>query len=249
MTVAFSPDGHTVLTGSADRTARLWQIRSSDVSMKDAAEAEPISPAESNAIFLEFASRSHQFWALRGCVPITLPLNLIAFDILAQSPDGRNALVRVDDDTAKIWDLHAGILHPELIHHDAKIWTATFSTDGRTLLTGGQDQRIRIWDTNNRKPIAAPIRNGGIVRAVAFSHNAKLILSGSSDQTARLWDAESGSPLGQPMQHSTEVPTVAFSPDDRLILTIGADGSAPMGSWHEQIGVAANAIRDRREWR
>jgi eukaryotic-like serine/threonine-protein kinase len=226
MTVAFSPDGHTVLTGSADRTARLWQIRSNDVSMKDSAAAESISGGESKAILMELVSRPNQFLALQGCVPITLPLNLFACDILAQSPDGRNALVRIDDDTAKIWDLHAGILYPEPIRHDAKIWTAAFSADGRRLLTGGQDQRIRIWDTNSRRPIGAPIRHGGIVRAVAFSHSAKLILSGSSDQTARLWDAATGSPLGQPMQHSTEVPTVAFSPDDRLIFTIGADGSA-----------------------
>ena len=112
--------------------------------MKDAAEAGADFPAESNAIFLEFVA------AHINSGPCEVSSNYIAAesnssDILAQALIVRTRWFRVDDDTAKIWDLHAESCHCKLIHHDAKIWTATFSTDGRTLLTGGQDQRIRIW--------------------------------------------------------------------------------------------------------
>jgi len=189
--------------------------------VNNAADAE--IPIDSPAIVLQLLNRPFEFWDLQVGLPLTVPLDLIALEVLAKSPDGRRALIRLSNNTAGIWNLQTGKGTAQNVQHESKIFAGCFSPDGNTLLTGGLDQQIRFWDCSTGKPIGEPIRHGGIVRAVAFSHSGKLILSGSSDQTAQLWDAQTRAPIGQAMRHPRELVKVAFSPDDRLALTISTD--------------------------
>ena len=113
LAVAYSPDGKTVLTGSGDKTARLW----------DASTGKPIgqpfmhqstvsslaySPDGKTLLTGSWDHTAH-LWDKATSKPIgdvlahQGPVNAVAF-----SPDGKTALTGSWDNTARLWDSATG---------------------------------------------------------------------------------------------------------------------------------------------
>jgi eukaryotic-like serine/threonine-protein kinase len=200
--VAFSPDSTRVLTGSADRTARLW----------DAATGQPLGEplrhegAVNGVAFspdgkrlLTASDGTARWWDAASGQPLGEALhceNTIC--TVALSPDGRRLLTASE----------------------------ALGLDGR-LLTPPFDGTVRLWDAASGQPLGEPLRHKGVPWApsVVFSPDGRRVLAGGDKYTAGLWDAASGEQL-QVLRHNGPVVSVAFSPDGRTALTGSMDGAA-----------------------
>jgi WD40 repeat protein/serine/threonine protein kinase/tetratricopeptide (TPR) repeat protein len=236
--VAFSPDGKTILTASADKTARLW----------DTATGRTIAPplvhpgavwsvafSPDGRTFLTGCSDDARLWdAATGRTilwdadtgrPVGPPLlhqGLVTS--VAFSPDGRSILTG-SNGRAQLWDVATGRTLSGPLEHPGVLWFAAFSPDGRAFLTASYDDKTaRLWDAATGRPIGAPWPTGAVLSG-AFSPDGRVILTGLENKTARLWDAATGRPIGPPLAHPGYVLSVAFSPDGRTFLT-GSEGVA-----------------------
>jgi WD40 repeat protein len=229
--VAFSPDGQTVLTGSADGRAQLWDVatgqpRGQPLWHDDTVYAVAFSP-DGKTVLTGSEDKTARRWDAATGAPLGPPLRhegrvyAVAF-----SPDGKTVLTGSDDKTARRWDAATGApLGPPLRHDDA-VSAVAFSPDGKTVLTGSDDKTARRWDTATGAPLGPPLRHDDAVSAVAFSPDGKWMLTGSEDKTARRWDAATGLQEGQPLQHQGTVLAVAFSSDGRTVITGSEDQTA-----------------------
>ncbi|ASV74720.1 High-affnity carbon uptake protein Hat/HatR [Thermogutta terrifontis] len=236
--VAFSPNGRQVLTGSWDGTARVWdaatgkELRQFEghtgwvLSVAFSPDGRQVLTGSGNP-FERTSDNTARLWdaatgqELRRFEGHTDPVTSVAF-----SPDGRQVLTGSGDNTARLWDAATGKELRRFEGHTEAVLSVAVSPDGRQVLTGSADKTARLWDAATGKELRRFEGHILPVLSVAFSPDGRQVLTGSADKTARLWDAATGKELRRFEGHTDWVTSVAFSPDGRQVLTGSRDNTA-----------------------
>jgi hypothetical protein len=170
-TVAISPDNRWLVTGSLDKTARLW-----DLSAKDPAAnsivlhghegplwAVAISPDNRWVVTGSFDNTA-RLWDLSAKDPAASPVVLRGHEggvmAVAISPDNRWVVTGSLDNTARLWDLSAKdpAANPVVLRgHEGWIRAVAISPDNRWVVTGSFDNTARLWDLSAKDPAANPV--------------------------------------------------------------------------------------------
>ncbi|MBD1824182.1 hypothetical protein H6F51_17055 [Cyanobacteria bacterium FACHB-DQ100] len=251
LSVAFCPDGRTIVSGSSDKTIRLWNLEGNPIEQpfrghRDDVWSVAFSP-DGQMIVSGSSDKTIRLWDLEGN-PIEQPFqgrNGRVWSV-AFSPDGQTIVSGSSDKTIRLWDLNGNPIGQPFQGHRDRVWSVAFSPDGQTIVSGSSDKTIRLWDLEGN-PIGQPFRgHRNKVWSVTFSPDGRTIASGSSDETIRLWDLE-GNPIEQPFQgHRNSVYSVAFSPDGRTIVSGSADETIRLwlgGTWQDWLRICCNRFR------
>jgi eukaryotic-like serine/threonine-protein kinase len=226
--VAVSPDGKRIASGSHDQTVKLWDVATGQVRLTLTGHAGAVMSVAYSPDGKRIASCSDdqtvKLWdAATGQERLTLNAHAGLLASVALSPDGKHIACGSFSGNVKVWDAASGLETLTLKGHSRAVLSIAFSPDGKRIASGSGDQTLKVWDLATGQECLTLKGHAGVIEAVAFSPDGKRIASGSDDQTARLWDAATGQPLVTVKGHTSVVSSVAFSPDSKRIASGGQD--------------------------
>jgi WD40 repeat protein len=222
--VAFSPDGTRALSGSADRTVRLWEVASgrslgcfTGHTEEVAAVAfapdgrRAVSGGRDRVIRIWDVDKGRQIGSLTG--------HTDAISSLAFATDGRVVISGSHDGTVRLWDVAKRAEVRSCTGHHGWVRCVALSRDGRRILSGGDDRTVRVWDAGSGQPVHRFDGHTGEVFAVAFAPDGRRAASGGNDRTVRLWDVDKGREIRCLDGHVNAVIQVAFAADGRQVFS------------------------------
>src|SRR5450432_1202562 len=149
--VAFSPDGRTLASGSGNYSIKLWDIASGRElrtltghtgivnSVAFAPGGRTLASASlDHTVKVWDVATGDELRTLRGHSELVLAV--------AYSPDGRTLASGSGDHSIKLWDVTSGRELRTLTGHSDTVHSVAFSPDGSTLLSGSDDFSIIVWD-------------------------------------------------------------------------------------------------------
>ncbi|MGI0486563.1 AAA-like domain-containing protein [Pantanalinema rosaneae CENA516] len=191
--VAFSPDGRWVVTGSANGAVHLWylngEVKKEFMAHQSWINAVVFSP-DSKQIATAASDGKVRLWTLEGSLIQKFQGHGGGVRSVNFSPDGQMVASASINGTAYIWNIR-GLFMRELKGHQSGIASINFSLNGSQLATASDDSIIRLWDLDGSL-LQEFKGHKGRVWAVTFTPDGKHLLSSSADGTGRIWKIFAG---------------------------------------------------------
>jgi WD40 repeat protein len=247
--LAISPDGLILASGSDDATIKLWELATGQKIGTFRGHSKPVCSLAMSADGKILASgsddRTIKLWQLSTGLQvgnITLGNwfsgNADGVYSIAMSPDGQMLASLSSIGEVKLWNLKTGQEIRRLKGDMSWVQAIAISPDGE-VLAGGSGDTIKLWSLRSGRELRTLRGHSSWVRTVAFSPDGQTLASGSDDATIMLWDVRMGRELGTLEGHTRPVYSVTYSPVGISTSTTGSGEQAAF----EQTASSATASK------
>jgi WD40 repeat protein len=244
---AFSSDSKRLVTGSADKLIRFWDLGKKQEVGHLECEGYRLaySPDGKSLATYDGSPRSVvQLWDIARAKEVrTIPTPVGGIDGLVFSPDGKTLLIGGGAHNLYLCDVATGQEVMPRPGHQHGVLSITFSPDGKTLASRGGDGTVRLWDVTSRKELRQlSIGTGSFYlgsfnatrpeqgnRSVAFSPDGTRVAALGApfgdewEGRAFVWEVQSGRKVGEfrelkvPGLNRIVCYDLEFSPDGEVL--------------------------------
>ncbi|KAF9119466.1 hypothetical protein BGX30_003819 [Mortierella sp. GBA39] len=230
--LGFSLDGQRLVSGSSDKTVRVWNCNSGGPPVTMSGHEYDVTSVAFSPCGKYVASGSYdntaRLWdSVTGVALFVLEGYTDSVNTVKFTPDGRWVVSSSFDETIRFWDAETGAPGDvwELGH--GPVSSLDISPDGQQVVTGHLDGNLWFWNTESKSP--GPVLRGhtDVALFISFSADGQRIASASFDCTIRLWDASACTLISM---YSTSGPVfnVSFSSDGLTLALTDASNKTRM---------------------
>ncbi|EWC44934.1 hypothetical protein DRE_00993 [Drechslerella stenobrocha 248] len=205
------PDGRSVVTGSADKSAKFWNF--------EIVQEEVLGTTRTTS-------------KLRLVHTRTLKLN---DDILSLrfTPSGQLLAVALLDNTVKVFFTDSLKLLHNLYGHKLPVLAMDISSDSKLIVTSSADKNVRLWGLDFGDCHKSFFAHTDSVMSVGFEKTGHNFFSASKDRMLKYWDGDKFENIMKMEGHFGEVWALAVSKGrgEQLVVSAGHDRSIRI--WEE----------------
>jgi len=226
--IAVSANNRYVVSGSADKTLKIWELASGQLTQTLEGHSDWVSAvavsADNRYVVSGSADKTLKIWELAsGQLTQTFDGHGNYVSAVAVSADSRYVVSGSADNTLKIWELASGQLTQTFEGHGDGVTTVAVSADNRYVVSGSWDNTVKIWELASGQLTQALEGHGDGVNTVAVSADNRYVVSGSLDKTLKIWELASAQLIQTLEGHSDRVNAVAVGADNHYIVSTSND--------------------------
>lgn len=230
--LAFSPDGKTLVSGSDDRELCVWDGESAMLKYPPIAQSSTVTS-------LDFSQSGHQFAVATGVGYLSVP----SFARVYETATGRPVTpplehpkmisgIRFDSSNTRVitacqngevraWEMATGQVLGEPLKLPVELSCMTASQDRNLLAIAGGREVFLVYAPSMQR-MGESLPQSDVARGLAFDPTQQLLLTAGHDRLLRVWNWSCREQVGVPLLHQNYVRSAAFSPDG-LSLVTGSD--------------------------
>ncbi|MEG3889207.1 MULTISPECIES: WD40 domain-containing protein [unclassified Microcoleus] len=199
--LAISPDGKILASGSWDKTIKIWNLETTELIGTLTGHSDRVNSVaisyDGKMLVSGSSDETIKFWNLHnGDLLCTFPGHSMEVNSVAINPKGLViASCGGADNTIKLWNLRSGELLRTLRGHSDNVNAVVFSPDGKILASGSSDATSKVWDVESGKLLRTLSGLNVGVNSVAIAPDGQILASVSNDYTIKLRNLQTGSLL------------------------------------------------------
>ncbi|MEH2225974.1 nSTAND1 domain-containing NTPase [Nostoc sp.] len=236
--VSVSPKDPLIVSGSKDKTVRLWKLDGTPVKTRfpmthdGAVRSVNFSP-NGEYIVSGGDDKTVKLWKKDSTFLDSAKEDEDSILFVNFSPDGKTIISTSHDGTVRLWridNIASKLLKPSKILSPKNgidaVWSAEFSHDGQMIVTTHDNGHIKILTKDGKVITTFPAANAAVSYAT-FGRDDNTIISASYDNTIRVWQREKDkNNWSNSITRSANTPyKVKFSRNDETIAATSIDGT------------------------
>lgn len=243
--LAITPDGKNIVSGSFDKTIKLWNLSTGQL-------IRTLSPHIKGVICIAISpdgktlasagwDETIKLWSLNtGELIYTLEGHTGSIQSLIITADSQTLISGSFDQTIKLWCLERGEFLGNLAEKAGHISALALSTDGQTLASAGGDGMITLRQLDTArigtKPTFTLALSGNLssVASLFISPDDQILVAGCTDGNVKLWQLATGELVNILHGHTAPVTSVVFSLNSPTLISGSADGT--IRTWDMKTG-------------
>ncbi len=221
LNIAFNRAGNLLLTASADKTVKLWQVPEGTILNTYNGLPEPVigvhfGEGEKTILAIGEGGTLASWERSSGKLIFTkkdFEKPVRAFDV---TQDGKYIAAGGADRVIHIYDASTGYLVKKLEGHKGWIRSLAFSPDGKTLASGSDDKMVFIWDVANGEK-ARELPQKGWIYDLEFSSDGKYLGMALEKNAIHFYTLSTGLLSLKLEDFKAPVVKIAMSPNGRQV--------------------------------
>ncbi|KAJ3041567.1 Transducin (beta)-like 3 [Rhizophlyctis rosea] len=189
-----------VLTGSHDRTVKLWDLPDGGKTFTD---SEPMK------LKARYTFHAHDK----------------DIQSLAVAPNDKVFATAALDKTAKLWSVEDGTLLGTFKGHRRGIWCVKFSPVDQILATCSTDKTIKLWNVTDFSCVKTFEGHLNTVLQISFLSSGMQLVSTSADGLVKLWTIKTNECVATLDNHEDRIWALAVKGDETQVITGAADST------------------------